>query len=75
DTGSGELELAGARTCMFFTSWGDGVFDVWLDRDAAGRPLRLRVQLESDDSQSAMEAVNRPAHDDDDQADDDEDAD
>lgn len=57
-TGSGELELAGGRTCMFFTSWGDGVFPVFADRDGSGKLLRLRVQLETDDSVAAMESVN-----------------
>ena len=58
NTGSGELELAGGRTCMFFTSWGDGVFPVFADRDAAGNLLRIRVQLETDGSVEAMEHVN-----------------
>lgn len=57
-TGSGELELAGSHTCMFFTSWGDGVFPVFADRDASGALLRLRVQLQTDDSIAAMESVN-----------------
>jgi hypothetical protein len=57
-TGSGELELAGSRTCMFFTSWGDGAFPVFADRDASGKLLRLRVQLQTADSIAAMEQVN-----------------
>jgi len=44
-TGSGTLELAGARLCLFFTSWGDGVFPVYLDVDADNRPVRVRIQL------------------------------
>jgi hypothetical protein len=30
---------------LVFTSWGDGVFPVFLEEDAAGRPLRVRIQL------------------------------
>ncbi len=48
-TGSGTLEIAGARLCLFFTSWGDGVFPVYLDADAAGQPVRIRIQLAASD--------------------------
>ena len=57
-TGSGELELEGSRTCMFFTSWGDGAFPVLADRDSNGNLLRLRVQLQTEDSVAAMHAVS-----------------
>jgi hypothetical protein len=43
--GAGSLELAGSRLVLFFTSWGDGVFPIYLDRDAAGRPVQVRIQL------------------------------
>jgi hypothetical protein len=58
-TGSGELELAGGRTCMFFTGWGDGVFPVFVDRGRDGKLVRIRVRLQTEDSERAMEAVNR----------------
>lgn len=44
-TASSELELAGATSCFFVSPWGAGVHKVMLDRDASGRPLRLRVEL------------------------------
>jgi hypothetical protein len=52
-TESGVLELAGARLCMFMTSWGDGGFPVEADLDAAGRLVRVRIELGCD------EIVNR----------------
>jgi hypothetical protein len=58
-TGSGVLDLAGAKLCMFFTSWGDGVFPVYRDFAADGSLVRLRIQLETDESVDAMEYVNR----------------
>jgi hypothetical protein len=30
---------------LFFTSWGNGVFPVFLDLDSDGRPARVRIQL------------------------------
>jgi len=56
--GAGAIEVAGARACLFFTSWGDGVFPIYLDADAAGRPLQLRVQLATPETLAAMHAVN-----------------
>ena len=47
-TGAGELELAGGRVCVFATSWGDGVFPVYVDRDRNGELLRIRVRLQND---------------------------
>ena len=44
-TGAGTLELAGSRAVLFFTSWGDGVFPVYLDLDADDCPTRIRIQL------------------------------
>ena len=43
--GAGTIDVGGARACLFFTTWGDGVFPVFLDVDARGRAVRLRVQL------------------------------
>ena len=45
--GAGMLDLAGTRMMLVATSWGDGVFPVFLDRDAADRPARVRIQLAS----------------------------
>jgi hypothetical protein len=58
DTGSGTIEVGGAPACLFATSWGDGVFPVYVDRDAAGALVRVRVQLATPDSLDAMRAVN-----------------
>ena len=43
--GAGTIEVGGAKVCLFFTSWGDGVFPIYLDLDHADRPVQLRVQL------------------------------
>jgi hypothetical protein len=44
-SGAGVIELAGARALMFFTSWGEGVFPVYVDSGADEQPLRIRIQL------------------------------
>lgn len=46
-TGAGTLELAGTHALLAFTSWGDGVFPVYLDLDADDHPVQIRVQLAS----------------------------
>ena len=56
--GAGTIEVGGARVCLFFTSWGDGVFPIYLDLDRADQPVQLRVQLNTADSLAAMHAVN-----------------
>jgi hypothetical protein len=47
-TQSGVLDLAGARLCMFMTTWGDGEFPVEVDLDAAGELLRVRIDVGCD---------------------------
>jgi len=56
--GVGTIEVGGAKVCLFFTSWGDGVFPVYLDVDAHDQPVQIRVQLETADSSAAMHSVN-----------------
>lgn len=56
--GAGTLELAGTRLVLFFTSWGDGVFPIYLDLDADERPVRVRIQLATSDSNAALARVN-----------------
>ena len=56
--GAGTIEVGGARVCLFFTSWGDGVFPIYLDLDHTDQPVQLRVQLNTTDSVAAMHAVN-----------------
>ncbi len=43
--GAGTIEVGGAKVCLFFTTWGDGVFPIFVDLDAANRPVQVRVQL------------------------------
>lgn len=56
--GAGTIEVGGARVCLFFTSWGDGVFPIYLDLDSQDRPVQIRIQLNTSDSNAAMHAVN-----------------
>jgi hypothetical protein len=57
-TESGTIDVGGAPACLFATTWGDGVFPVFADRDAAGALVRVRVQLATAASEEAMESVN-----------------
>jgi len=43
ETGSGTVEVAGARILFAQTSWGDGFFPVHADRDADGDLVAIRV--------------------------------
>jgi hypothetical protein len=56
--GAGTIDVGGARVCLFFTSWGDGVFPIYLDLDIEDQPVQLRVQLNTVESLAAMHAVN-----------------
>jgi hypothetical protein len=56
--GAGTIDVGGARVCLFFTSWGDGVFPIYLDLDVADQPVQVRVQLNTVESLAAMHAVN-----------------
>jgi hypothetical protein len=40
---SGTVELGAAKLCGFMASWGDGIFDILAERDAAGRLARLTI--------------------------------
>ena len=55
--GAGELELAGARLLMFFTSWGDGLYPVIVERSAEGVPVAVRVQLGDEERRRRTERV------------------
>ncbi|MGE0395584.1 MAG: hypothetical protein AB7T06_02575 [Kofleriaceae bacterium] len=57
-SGAGTLSLAGTQMMLFFTSWGDGVFPVYLDLDHDDKPVRVRIQLATEESNAAMRAVN-----------------
>ncbi len=56
--GAGTIEVGGAKVCLFFTSWGDGVFPIYLDLDSKKRPVQVRVQLNTAASNEAMHAVS-----------------
>jgi len=47
--GAGELDLAGSRMLLFFTTWGDGVYPIYLDTDHDDRPVRVRIQLATEE--------------------------
>jgi hypothetical protein len=57
--GAGEMELGDSRMLLFFTSWGDGVYPIYLDTDHDDHPVRVRIQLATEESKTAMHAVNR----------------
>ncbi|MBA3452444.1 MAG: hypothetical protein H0T42_05030 [Deltaproteobacteria bacterium] len=56
--GAGGLEVGGSKMLLFFTSWGDGVFPIYLDLDAEDRPVRVRIQLSTAESNAAIDSVN-----------------
>ena len=47
--GAGEMELGASRMLLFFTSWGDGVYPIYLDTDHEDHPVRVRIQLATED--------------------------
>jgi len=55
---AGILELAGTRMMLLFTSWGDGVFPIYLDLDHDDQPIQVRIQLATAESNAAMQSVN-----------------
>jgi len=56
--GAGTIAVGGTKVCLFFTSWGDGVFPIYLDLDHDDHPLQIRVQLNTAATVAAMHAVN-----------------
>ena len=56
--GAGEIELGDARMLLFFTSWGDGVYPIYLDTGDDDQPLQIRIQLATKASNAAMRAVD-----------------
>jgi hypothetical protein len=56
--GAGALELGDARMLLFFTSWGDGVYPIYLDTDHDDEPVQVRIQLATEASNAALRAVN-----------------
>jgi hypothetical protein len=56
-TDSGTVEVGGAKTCTFMTSWGDGLYPVFRDLDATGRVVRIRLDLGNDDTVKRFRAM------------------
>jgi len=54
---SGVIDLGDAKVCGFDNRWGDGAFDVLVDRDEGGRVARVRLDLGSADRVRLMEQV------------------
>lgn len=52
--GAGEMDLGGTRMLLFFTSWGDGVYPIYLDTDHDDHPVRVRIQLATAESTAAI---------------------
>jgi hypothetical protein len=49
ETESGTVEVGGAQMCGFVTSWGDGLYPVFVERDSGGGVVRVRVELGDDE--------------------------
>jgi hypothetical protein len=56
---SGVITLDGNVACGFDNRWGDGIFDVVLDYDAAGQVVRVRLDVGNEATQERMRAVRR----------------
>lgn len=57
DTASGTVNVGGADMCLFMTSWGDGIFEVFADYDGAGRLARVRVELGSEQTLNNVRTI------------------
>jgi hypothetical protein len=53
----GALDLDGAALLGLSTSWGDGLFPIWVDRDKAGAVVAIRLEFGSEKRRQMMEAV------------------
>ena len=54
---AGTLALDGAKLLGLSTSWGDGLFPIWVDRDTLGAVMGIRLELGSEKRRQLMEAV------------------
>lgn len=57
DSRAGGLTLGGSRVCGFDNRWGDGIFTVARDLDAAGDVVRVRLDVGSEQTQQRMRRV------------------
>jgi hypothetical protein len=53
----GALGLDGAMLLGLSTSWGDGLFPIWVDRDKAGAVVAVRLELGNEKRRQMMETV------------------
>jgi hypothetical protein len=53
----GALALDGAKLLGLSTSWGDGLFPIWVERGASGAVVAIRLELGSEKRRRLMEAV------------------
>ena len=58
ETESGTVVVGGAEMCVFMTSWGDGIFEIYADYDADDRLARIRAVLGSENTLARMRALN-----------------
>jgi hypothetical protein len=58
-TESGTVECGGAKTCTFMTSWGDGLYRVYRDLDAANRLVRVRIDLGGEETVKRLRSVEQ----------------
>jgi hypothetical protein len=56
---AGVLDVGGAMSCGFMTSWGDGEFPVMIDLDAHNRPIRCGIFFATQQAMANMQAVNQ----------------
>ncbi len=56
--GAGVVDVGGARMCLFFTGWGDGVYEVLADYDATGALVRVRIVLGSEQTLARMRRLD-----------------
>lgn len=54
EIGAGTVAVGGAEICLFMTTWGDGIYEVFADFDAAGDLARVRVALGSERTLDSM---------------------
>ena len=53
----GVINLDGAAMLGMSTSWGDGLFPIWVDRDKLGAVVAIRLELGSEKRRQLMEQV------------------
>jgi hypothetical protein len=50
--------VGGASCCGFHTTWGDGLFPVWVDRASDGSLVQVRIELATPQTVKNMLEVN-----------------